>query len=119
MILNVPGLNFKQGLDVFDGEVDDYVSALKSFITSVPSIITKLRNVTAENIKEYAINIHGLKSTGGWICAEIIQKEAAALEAFAKAGNLSEINSRNDKFLNDVNDFINNLEAELLKNLEE
>jgi hypothetical protein len=119
MILNVPGLNFQQGLDVFDGEIDDYVSALKSFIISVPGIITKLRDVTAENLHEYVINIHGLKSTGGWICAENIQKEALKLETFAKAGNLSEINLRNDKFLNDVNIFLNNLEAELQKNLEE
>ena len=119
MILNVPGLNFQQGLDVFDGEEDDYVSALKSFINSVPGIVAKLRNVTAENLQDYIINVHGLKSTGGWICAENVQREAMELEALAKAGNLSEIESRNDKFLNDVNIFIDNLEAELQKNLEE
>jgi HPt (histidine-containing phosphotransfer) domain-containing protein len=115
MTLNIPGLNFEQGLDVFDGEIDDYLGALNSFITSMPQIIVKLRNVTEENLQDYAINVHGLKSTSGWICAEGIQKEAMNLEALAKAGNLSEIILRNDKFLDNVLNFINDLEAELQK----
>jgi HPt (histidine-containing phosphotransfer) domain-containing protein len=116
MALNVPGLNFEQGLDVFDGEEDDYFSALNSFVASVPQIIDKLRGVTEENLSDYAVNVHGLKSTSGWICAENIQKEAMELEALSTAGNLSEVLSRNDKFLDGVMTFIGNLEAELQKN---
>jgi HPt (histidine-containing phosphotransfer) domain-containing protein len=116
MTLNIPGLNFEQGLDVFDGEEEDYFSALNSFVTSVPQIIAKLRGVTKENLSDYTINVHGLKSTSGWICAEKIQKEAMELEALAAAGNLSEVLSRNDKFLDGVLTFINNLKAELQKN---
>jgi HPt (histidine-containing phosphotransfer) domain-containing protein len=115
MAINIPGLNFEEGLSVFEGEMDDYVSALNSFINNIPKILTKLRGVTKENLPDYAINIHGVKSTSGWICAEKIQKEAKELEAFAKAGNLSEVLSRNDKFLDSVQTFIKNLEAELKK----
>jgi HPt (histidine-containing phosphotransfer) domain-containing protein len=116
MTLNIPGLNFEQGLDVFDGEIDDYIGALNSFISGVPKIIQKLRNVTEENLQDYNINVHGLKSTSAWICAEQIQKEATELEALAKAGNFSEVHLRNDKFLDGLQTFINDLEAELQKN---
>jgi HPt (histidine-containing phosphotransfer) domain-containing protein len=116
MVINIPGLNFEQGLDVFDGEEDDYLSALNSFAASIPGLITKLRDVTEENLQDYAINIHGLKSTSGWICAEEIQKEALELEMLAKAGNLSEVLSRNSIFLDTVQTFIKNLGAELQKN---
>jgi HPt (histidine-containing phosphotransfer) domain-containing protein len=116
MTLNIPGLNFEQGLDVFEGEVDDYLGALNSFTASIPQIIQKLRNVTKENLQDYAILVHGLKSTSGWICAEGIQKEAMELEALAKAGNISEVLSRNNKFLDAVQTFITNLEAQLQKN---
>ena len=116
MTINIPGLDFKKGLEVFDGEVDDYSAALNSFIASIPQIITKLRGVTENNLQDYAIYVHGLKSTSGWICAEKIQKEARELEAFARAGNLSEVISHNDKFLDDILDFVNDLEAEMQKN---
>jgi HPt (histidine-containing phosphotransfer) domain-containing protein len=116
MTINIPGIDFEKGLEVFDGEIDDYLAALNSFITSVPQIIVKLRGVTENNLQDYAINAHGLKSTSGWICAEKIQKEAMELEAFAKAGNLSDVLSRNDKFIDDVLTFVNDLEAELQKN---
>ena len=111
--INIPGLDFKRGLDVFEGDMDDYMSALHSFIKNVPDIIDKLRCVTEENLPEYAINVHGLKSISAWICAEGIREGAAELEALAKAGDLSAVTAKNDKFLNNTNAFLNELKTAL------
>ena len=116
--INIPGLDFEKGLDVFEGEIDDYTSALYSFIKNAPDIIDKLRrlvkgNVTEENLNEYIINVHGLKSISGWICAESIREGAAELEALAKAGDLSAVTARNDTFLNDTASFLNKLKTAL------
>ncbi|MDR0312247.1 MAG: hypothetical protein LBI14_01475 [Treponema sp.] len=116
MQLNLPGLDIEQGLDVFDGDMEDYVSALTSFIKNTPDIIDKLRVVTEGNLSDYAINIHGLKSISGWICAESIRAGAEELERLAKAGDLSGVTARNDGFLNGVAAFIKDLKAALEKN---
>ena len=110
-MIKLPGLDFEKGLDVFEGEMDDYMSALHSFIKNVPDIIDKLRGVTGENLGEYVINVHGLKSTSAWICAQNIQEGAAELEVLAKNGNFSAVAARNGAFLNDAEKFINNLKA--------
>jgi HPt (histidine-containing phosphotransfer) domain-containing protein len=118
-MLNIPGLDVEQGLETFDGEMDDYMTALYSFIKNTPEILNKLRNVTEENLPDYAINVHGLKSISGWICAEDIRRGAAELEALAKAGDLSGVLAQSDKYLNDVDAFIKDLDALLKKNSEE
>ena len=111
--INIPGLDFEKGLDVFEGEMDDYVSALYSFLKNTPEVIEKLRGVTEENLPEYAVNVHGLKSISAWICAESIREGAAELEALAKAGDFSAVAARNDTFLNDTSVFLNELKTTL------
>jgi HPt (histidine-containing phosphotransfer) domain-containing protein len=109
--INIPGLNVEQGLEVFGGDTEDYMAAVSSFVKNTPEIIDKLRGVTAENLPDYAITVHGLKSISGWICAESIRELAAELEALAKAGDVSGVMARNDAFLNDTGAFIQELRA--------
>jgi signal transduction histidine kinase/CheY-like chemotaxis protein len=116
--INMPGLNVEQGLEVFSGDMEDYMSALSSYIKNAPELIDKLRGVTKDNLPEYAINVHGLKSVSAWICAESIRKGALELELMAKAGDLSGILAKNEKFLKDTETFVNDLMALLEKNSE-
>jgi HPt (histidine-containing phosphotransfer) domain-containing protein len=119
MQLNLPGLNTEQGLDVFDGDMEDYLSALNSFIKNTPEVLDKLRSVTEENLSDYAINIHGLKSISAWICAESLRAGAEELESLAKVGDLSGVTARNAGFLNGVDVFIKDLKAALEENSHE
>ena len=105
------GINVEKGLDVFEDDIDDYVSALRSFLRNAPKAIDKLRGVAEENLPEYAVNVHGLKSMSGWICAETIQAGAIELEALAKAGDLSGVLARNEEFLKGVEAFAKELQA--------
>jgi signal transduction histidine kinase/CheY-like chemotaxis protein len=113
--INMPGLNVEKGLGVFDGDEEDYMTALSSFVKNTPELINKLRGVTEGNLPDYAINVHGLKSISAWICAENVQKSAAELEALAKAGDASGVLARNEKFLKDTETFLKELQALLNK----
>jgi hypothetical protein len=115
----MPGLDVERGLEMFEDDMEDYKSALSSFTKNAPDIIDKLRNVTEGNLPDYTINIHGLKSISGWICAENIRKGAEELEAMAKDGDFPGLIAQNDTFLNNLNAFIQDLLAMLEKNLGE
>jgi hypothetical protein len=91
------------------------MSALRSFITNAQEITDKLLLVSQENLPDYAVNIHGLKSISSWICAEDIRARAANLETLAKAGDLSGVITLNDGFLKDTKTFIACLQAQLEK----
>jgi signal transduction histidine kinase/CheY-like chemotaxis protein/HPt (histidine-containing phosphotransfer) domain-containing protein len=114
--INMPGLNVEQGLEAFGGDTEDYMSALYSFVKNAPEVIEKLRGVKKENLSDYAINVHGLKSISAWICAENIRKIAADLEVLAKAGDTSGVLEQNEQFLKDVETFIKDLQSLLDKN---
>jgi CheY-like chemotaxis protein len=114
-VINIPGLNVEQGLEVFGGDTEDYESALSSFVKNAPEVMEKLRGVTKETLPDYAINIHGLKSISGWICAENVRKGAAELEAMAKAGDAAGVLAQNEKFLKDTENFLKDLQALLAK----
>jgi HPt (histidine-containing phosphotransfer) domain-containing protein len=113
MRVGMPGLNVGRGLAFFEGDMETYAAALQSFIKNVPDIINKLRPVTEETLPEYAINVHGLKSIGGWICADGIQARAASLEALAKAGNFVGVTTLNGALLTETENFINDLSEQI------
>ena len=114
--INLPGLDFEKGLDFFEGDTDDYIAALNSFVKNTPATINKLRGAAEENLSDYAINIHGLKSISAWICAEKIREGAEELDAMAKARNFSAISAKNEKFLDDADAFVNSLKTFLENN---
>ena len=114
--IDIPGLDFAKGLDLFEGDMDDYMSALHSFMKNASDIINKLSGVTEDNLPEYVISVHGLKSISAWICMENIREGAAELEALAKDGDFSAVAAKNGKFLDKVNSFLKDLEVALKKN---
>ena len=105
------GIDVKQGVTVFADDMNDYISSLHSFLKNAPNTIAKLYDVTAENMADYCINIHSLKSASAWICAEDIRKDAEKLEILAKSGDMPGIVARNEDFLNEVRAFISKLQA--------
>ena len=109
----VPGLDVRRGLELFEGETEDYISALQSFVRNAPNTVAAMRGVTEGKLAEYEINAHGLKSICGYICAENVRTVAYELELLAKAGDFSGVSERNDGFLDDLGSFIEKLGAAL------
>jgi signal transduction histidine kinase/CheY-like chemotaxis protein/HPt (histidine-containing phosphotransfer) domain-containing protein len=111
------GLDFERGLEVFDGDLQDYMSTLHSFSKNGSEIIDKLRcAVTEENLSEYAINVHSLKSVCGWISAPALRAGAEELEELAKSGNLSGVMAKNSDLLKKADAFIKDLSSYLSRN---
>jgi hypothetical protein len=75
--------------------------------------LDKLRVVTEKTLPEYAIDVHGLQSISGWICADGIQVRAANLEALAKMDNFAGVTTLNKTLLTETENFINNLRDQL------
>jgi HPt (histidine-containing phosphotransfer) domain-containing protein len=72
-----------------------------------------MRAVTQENLAEYRITVHGLKSISGWICADGIQARAASLEALAKEGNYAGVITLNKNLIAEAEKFTNELREKL------
>jgi HPt (histidine-containing phosphotransfer) domain-containing protein len=112
----IPGINMDAGLDLYGGDMDIYLSALRSFSRNALQVIDKLRNVSQESLHDYDINVHGLKSISASIGAEKIQEKAYNLEMMAKANDLAGILSGNQEFCKDVENLVKDIQVWLKDN---
>jgi hypothetical protein len=73
-------------------------------------LVDTLRSVTKENLHEYAINVHGVKSSCRGICCENAGGQAEALEHAAKDGNLDFVTEKNAAFIELVMKLVNDID---------
>ncbi|MDR2702288.1 MAG: Hpt domain-containing protein [Spirochaetaceae bacterium] len=106
MALNIPGVDEGVFGDLFDGDEEVYVSVLSSFIDKTPAVLSKLATVSADNLKDYADTVHGLKGACANVCAEEARKMALELEMAAKGGDLAAVQAKNGTFLKYVEDLL-------------
>jgi len=111
----IPNVDVEKGLDMYAGEMEIYQIVLRSYAANTPAVIEKLRRVTAENLPDYAINVHGLKGASAGICADDIRNRGQDLEDMAKAGDLEGILALNDAFLHDTETLVSNIKAWLME----
>ncbi|MCL2059980.1 MAG: ATP-binding protein, partial [Oscillospiraceae bacterium] len=77
------------GLGRFCGDADTYVEVLRSFQENTPGIMDKMGGYLAGgHLREYAIAVHGVKSSCYGIGALRAGDEAGALESLANAGDV-------------------------------
>jgi len=101
-IINIQGIDTEKGLSLYDGDTELYLSVIRSYAVNTPAILDKLRNVTAENLRDYDINVHGLKGSSANIGAEEVRQKALDMELKAKDGDLPAVLAGNDDLLNDA-----------------
>jgi len=109
----VQGIDMKRGVLLFGGDTEAYLSVLRSFAANTPATISKLRDVSESNLKEYVINVHGLKGSCSSIGAVEISAIAADLEKLAQSGGLDSIVAINNKFLDNVEKLVATLQKRL------
>ncbi|MDR2842189.1 MAG: response regulator, partial [Spirochaetaceae bacterium] len=85
---HIEGLDFKTGLDFFSNNENTYFDILRSFVDSCPELLKQTKMPDMENLKNYAITVHGLKSVCRSIGAFELGKKAEELEFSAKGGRL-------------------------------
>jgi CheY-like chemotaxis protein len=104
--INIPGVDTEKGLSVFDGDLDVYKKLLHSYVVNTPAALERIRNVNEETLKEYTINVHGIKGASASLGVETIRKEAYNLEMMARAGDLRGVMTDNGKFINSAEKII-------------
>jgi HPt (histidine-containing phosphotransfer) domain-containing protein len=78
--------------------------------------LEKLKAVSAEDLKSYVINVHGLKGTSAGIGAEDVRAQALELEKLSRAGDLQGVLAGNDKLIADAQVIVANVKKWLDKN---
>ena len=109
----LPGINSKAALALYGDDNDMLIFAFGSFCKHTPALVDTLRNVTKENLPDYAINVHSLKSAFAAIGAEDLSARAKKLELLAKSGDLSGVLAENDALLRDAGTMIENVQNRL------
>ncbi|MDR3278955.1 MAG: response regulator [Synergistaceae bacterium] len=95
----INGLDFEKGLERFSGDMGNYLDVLKSYASNTPSLLDKALKYTEEGSPDYAIIVHGIKSSSRSIGAEMIGGQAEALEHAAKADDMEFVAANNDAFI--------------------
>ncbi|MDR0906969.1 MAG: response regulator [Oscillospiraceae bacterium] len=103
---NISGLDIVQGKKRFGDDEEVYLDVLKSYALNTPQLLDKIRSVEESELADYAVIVHGLKSSSRSIGAEAIGARAESLEFAAKAGDFEIVNANNDSFVEAVQSLI-------------
>jgi CheY-like chemotaxis protein len=111
----VKDIDVKKGLERFRGDMHTYLQVLKSFTSNTKLVLDTMKEVNESNFAQraaqYAIDVHGVKSSCRGICAEALGNRAEALEKKAKAGDLTAVTADNVSFIEDTLKMIANIEG--------
>jgi HPt (histidine-containing phosphotransfer) domain-containing protein len=110
MAIGIPGVDEKIFLDLFDNDMELFVTVLRTFIDKTPAALNNLDNVSKETLSAYAICVHGVKGACANICAEEARQTALRLETKAKAGDLPGVLAENETFLKYMKNLMNDLQ---------
>ena len=116
MEIKIPGVDAKTGLGFCDDDMEIYTSVLRSYASTIPGTLEKMQNVTAETLKNYAICVHGVKSSSLSIGADETGQAAKKLELLAKAGDLQAVLAQNEAFIKQAKALAANIQSWLEKN---
>jgi signal transduction histidine kinase/DNA-binding response OmpR family regulator/HPt (histidine-containing phosphotransfer) domain-containing protein len=109
------GVDFHKGLDHFGGDTESYFNVLKSYVKNAPGLLNQIRACTKENMQEYRIAVHGIKSASRSIGAEDLGSKAESLEFAAKDGNFDFIRQSNGGFIEEAEKVVADLSSFLEK----
>jgi len=97
--MGLKGLDIDAGIERFRGDEDAYFDVLRSFAANTPPLLESAKNVTEDNLSDYAIIVHGIKGSGQGICANEFAAIAETLEKAARAGDYGFVSTHNASFL--------------------
>jgi HPt (histidine-containing phosphotransfer) domain-containing protein len=109
--INIAEIDAELGCSLYDYEMDIYISVLRSFVNNVQLPINKLKNFSEEELKEYTIAAHSLKSSFAIIGAERMRIRALELETKSKEGDIEGILKLNGGFIKDTEVLANDISA--------
>jgi CheY-like chemotaxis protein len=110
--MTVDGIDIQAGINRYENE-EIFLHILESYAVHTQELLTKLKNCVSENLYEYAITVHGLKSSSFGIFANDIGRKAEELETLSKAGNKEAVLEKHPAFIKSAENLVNALTAAL------
>ena len=86
--IDIPGIDIKTVKARYGGDFNIYLHILRTYASSTPKLIDKLRDVAEDTLRDCTINAHSLKGSSANIGAEQIRAAASELETAARGGDL-------------------------------
>ena len=74
---------------------ESYIEIIQAYCLHTPALIDKMREVTLETLKDYAVTVHGLKGSSYGIFAMTVARGAEILEHAAKSGDFEMVKANN------------------------
>ena len=108
-------LDVMSGVKRFGGNKDIYLGILRSYAVNTKPLIETIKEVNETNLADYAIAVHGLKSSSKGIFAAAAGEKAEALEQAANAGDIDFVNENNSGFIEMILTLISDIESLLAK----
>ena len=105
----IPGINATAGTTLYSGEMDIYISVLKSFYNNIPKAIEKMNGVSEETLSDYTTIVHGLKGSCASIGATDAQEKAYTLEMKAREGDFTNLPELNAELIKDAEELLKNI----------
>jgi len=99
-------LDVQKSMARFGGSSETFMRIMRSFVESARSLLGAMKEVTQDNIANYAIAVHGLKGSSRSICADMVGDLAEALEKAAKTGDFDFVRANNPNLVEAVNELI-------------
>ncbi|MCL1813020.1 MAG: ATP-binding protein, partial [Treponema sp.] len=106
----IKGLDVDNGIERFHGDEKIYLHVLQSYAGNTQPLLKTAKEVTKEKLADYAIIVHGIKSSSRGICAEDVGAMAEALEKAAKEGNFDFVTANNTAFIEEAEKLVGALD---------
>jgi HPt (histidine-containing phosphotransfer) domain-containing protein len=87
----VEGVDFEAALRLYGNSGAAYIPILKSYVTHTPPLVERMEEHLKTSLKDYAIEVHGLKGTSRAVCAAEAGEMARELEMAAKKGEVEKV----------------------------
>jgi CheY-like chemotaxis protein/HPt (histidine-containing phosphotransfer) domain-containing protein len=96
--LKIKGIDVGLGLKRIGGSMKDYLDVLEIYSRDAESAMSFLEDIPWENIENFTIRVHALKTASANVGAVALSNEAAFLEEAGKKGDLQTIWEKTDIF---------------------
>jgi CheY-like chemotaxis protein len=98
-------------LSLYEDDMDMLIDVMRSFSDNIPNELACMKNLTEDNLADYAIDIHTLKGASSSIGAKDLTVRAKKMERMAKAGDLAGVLEVNEKFIEDALRLVENIKT--------
>jgi CheY-like chemotaxis protein len=111
----IQGVSMETGLGLYEGDMQILTYAYRSYVKNVPAVVEKLRNLSEDNLAEYATNVHAIRGNSASIGADEFAQKAAEIEKMAKSGDFEGVLKENASLVSDAEKLLESINEWLSK----